>query len=233
MLARGDGRGNMKQIAANVDIMVIVMAPPPVFSDVLVDRYLVGAEILNIAPVIVVNKVDLLDEAQWQAVNDMLQRYRNIPYPVVLTSVRSSAGLSELNELLQGKISVLVGPSGVGKSSLITSFVGQAIRVNDVSPKGTGKHTTTATRLYHLPQGGGLIDSPGVRDFSLWPVSSHELLQGFKEFRSFLTGCKFRDCRHLVEPGCAVQAAVANGQIDPLRFANYQAFMKDTRKENY
>jgi ribosome biogenesis GTPase len=131
---------------------------------------------------------------------------------------------------LQDKTSVLVGPSGVGKSSIIANFAKQDIRVNDVSAKGAGKHTTTATRLYHLPNGGKLVDSPGVRDFALWPVSQSELLQGFKEFNAFLTGCKFRDCVHTVEPGCAVQAAVASGKISPHRFASYQALMKEARK---
>jgi ribosome biogenesis GTPase len=117
----------------------------------------------------------------------------------------------------------------VGKSSIIADLVQQTIRVNEVSPKGGGKHTTTATRLYHLPNGGMLIDSPGVRDFTLWQVGASDVLSGFKEFQSALTGCKFRDCAHLVEPGCSVQQAVEEGKISSRRFANYQTLMKEAR----
>jgi ribosome biogenesis GTPase len=230
MLARGDGRGNMKPIAANVDNMLVVMAAPPVFSETLLDCYIIAAEILHINPIIVLNKVDLLDNIQQAAMDEQLQRYRDIPYLAVMTSAVTKQGLTELEALLKDKVSVLVGPSGVGKSSLITTFVGQAIRTTEVTRKGTGKHTTTATRFYHLPAGGGLIDSPGLRDFTLWPVTRAELLKGFKEFQPYLTGCKFRDCRHTAEPGCAVQAAVASGKISPQRFAQYQTLMKATQK---
>lgn len=228
VLARGDNRGNMKAIAANVDSILIVMAPSPVFSEALVDRYVVAAEVLGIAPVVVLNKMDLLeDEKKRLQTEESLQLYRDIPYPVLLTCAMTGKGLTELAVLLKNKVSVLVGPSGVGKSSIIAHLVEQSIRVNEVSPKGAGKHTTTATRLYHLPEGGMLIDSPGVRDFNLWPVSEAEVLLGFKEFGAFLTGCKFRDCLHSVEPGCAVQAAVASGKISPQRFASYQALIKE------
>ena len=227
VLARGDQRGQLKIIAANVDIIAIVMAPAPVFSELLIDRYLVAAEVLHIAPVLVLNKMDLLDSAARNSAEAYLQSYRRIPYPVILTSALTDVGMDELAVQLENKVSVLVGPSGVGKSSIIADLVQQDIRVNVVSPKGGGKHTTTATRLYHLPNGGKLIDSPGVRDFNLWPVSAADVLRGFKEFQSALTGCKFRDCAHTVEPGCAVQAAVADGKISARRFANYQTLMKE------
>lgn len=234
LLSRGDARGNMKPIAANLDLIMIVMAPPPIFSEYLVDRYLVAAELLNLSPVIVLNKTDLLDDVTQQATFDRLKPYHQVPYPVVLSSIYSKDGLTELAAHLKDKMAVLVGPSGVGKSSIIAALAdSESIRIGEVTAKGAGKHTTTATRLYHLPQGGGLIDSPGVREFNLWPVSQQDILRGFKEFSKFLHGCKFRDCLHLVEPGCAVQAAVASGTISPQRYASYQELIKRASTANH
>ncbi len=230
LLARGDNRGKMRPLAANVDMILLVMAPPPVFSSYLVDRYTVAAEILGIRPIVVLNKVDLLQSNVRNDVDAMLQIYRHIAYDVILSSAVTGEGMDELAALLQDHVSVLVGPSGVGKSSLISKLVKQDIRTRDVSPKGTGKHTTTATRLYHLPAGGALIDSPGVREFNLWPVSAAEIISGFKEFKPYLSGCKFRDCRHLVEPGCKLLEAVENGKVSRVRFESYLELIKEARR---
>lgn len=233
ILGRDDGKGGLKPIAANIDRVVIVMAPPPIFSEYLVDRYLIAAELLKLEPIIVVNKADLLDEASQQALQERLQVYRAVPYAVSLSSVKIANGLTELIDLLGKKTAVLVGPSGVGKSSIISALGEDSeIKIGDVSAKGAGKHTTTATRLYHIPQGGQLIDSPGVREFNLWPVTKQEILRGFKEFMPHTSGCKFRDCQHTVEPGCAVQQAVVDGKISAIRFASYQAFMKKAKKND-
>lgn len=227
VLARADGRGRMKPIVANIDLLVIVMAPPPVFSAHLVDRYLAAAELLHIQPVLVINKADLLETTALAALEAELQCYRNVPYPVVLSSVVYKDGLSDLAAVLRGKCGVLVGPSGVGKSSLITALGSEEdIRVGDVTARGAGKHTTTATRFYHLQGGGSLIDSPGVREFNLWPITKAEVLHTFREFQDYLSGCRFRDCTHAVEPGCAVQQAVADGKISQQRFKSYQELLK-------
>lgn len=226
LLARGDGHGNMKPLAANIDVIIIVMAPPPIFSEYLIDRYLVAAELLHIEPLIVLNKADLLNDMTEKIALDKLKPYQQIPYSVVLSSIFIPKKLVELTNYIKKKTAVLVGPSGVGKSSIIASLGQDVIRVGEVTEKGIGKHTTTATRLYHLPQGGDLIDSPGVREFSLWPVSRKDILQGFKEFISFVDACKFRDCLHMVEPGCAVQKAVIDGKISAERYANYQFLIK-------
>ena len=163
VLARGDSNGNMRSLAANVDKLLIVMAPAPLFSEHLVDRYLIAAEILKIEPLIVLNKEDLLTmEAREQALSQ-LTSYQNIPYATLFSSIYRKEGLQYLADLLKGHTAVLVGPSGVGKSSIIAALANMdSIRVGEVSKKGVGKHTTTATRLYHLPQGGSLIDSPGL-----------------------------------------------------------------------
>lgn len=225
-LTRGEAHGKSKPLAANVDAMVIVMAPPPIFSEHLVDRYFVAAELLKIKPVLVINKRDLLNTDTMQATEKRLQVYRDITYPVVLTCAISGDGLSDLAKELNNKISVFMGPSGVGKSSIISRFVQTDIPVRDVSPKGAGKHTTTATRLYHLPQGGSLVDSPGLRDFALWQIDKNDVLHGFREFQPFLNQCKFRDCQHIAEPGCSVQAAVNDGRISPQRYESYKELLK-------
>lgn len=226
LLERGDGHGKAKAIAANIDMLLIVMSPPPIFSEYLIDRYLVAAELLNIQPVLVLNKADLLNDETRIDAMQRLKAYQTIPYPVVLSSIYG--GLADLALQIKGKTAVLVGPSGVGKSSIIAALGGHAsIVVGEVSSKGSGKHTTTATRLYHLPEGGQLIDSPGVREFNLWAVAQKDVLKGFKEFQSFVGSCKFRDCQHMVEPGCAVQAALENGKISAERHQSYQKLMKE------
>jgi ribosome biogenesis GTPase len=227
LLSRADARGNQKPLAANVDYILIVMSPPPIFQEHLVDRYLVAAELLGIEPVLVMNKEDLLDETA-ESAKARLQPYAAMGYQVLLTTALTDAGIEPLAALLKDKNAVLVGPSGVGKSSIIARLCQiSKIQVGEVSNKGIGKHTTTATRLYHMPGGGSLIDSPGVRDFNLWPVSAEELIKGFRDIYAELGHCKFRNCAHQADqPGCGVQEALARGEIIPQRFASYRELLK-------
>jgi len=227
-LVRADEHGSLRPLAANLDVVVIVMSPPPIFSRHLLVRYLVAADLLHLAAVIVVNKADLLDADSRQVLAEELAPYQKL-YPIIFSSTKTPDGMHDLQVFLAEKIAVLTGPSGVGKSSIISALTQEVIAVNVVSAKGVGKHTTTATRFYHLPGGGGLIDSPGIREFNLWSVTPQELIKGFVDFRGFLTGCKFRDCQHLAEPGCSLREAVARGDVHPLRYASYQELIREQR----
>jgi ribosome biogenesis GTPase len=177
--------------------------------------------------VLVINKKDLLNADTEQTAKARLQPYVAMGYKVLLVTTLTPEGIAPLTMLLKDKNAVLVGPSGVGKSSIIAKLCDiSKIQVGEVSNKGIGKHTTTATRLYHMPMGGSLIDSPGVRDFNLWPVSSEELLKGFRDISSQLGKCRFRDCSHKAEPDCGIQLAIQNGKIDPRRFTSFLELAK-------
>jgi ribosome biogenesis GTPase len=222
-LARPDALGELKPIAANLDQILVVAAPAPMYSADLINQYLAAAELTGIAPLLVFNKIDLIDRDNRKEVDALLAIYRDIGYPILTASTKQQHGLDALIEQLKGKTSVFVGQSGVGKSSLVQSLLPtEAISVGELSAQsGLGQHTTSTARLYHLPSGGHIIDSPGVREFRLWPMSRHELTQGFVEFHPYLGRCKFRDCRHEHEPGCALREAVNNRKISTERLKSY------------
>ncbi|MDH5517352.1 MAG: small ribosomal subunit biogenesis GTPase RsgA [Gammaproteobacteria bacterium] len=214
--------GKLKPMAANIDQVVIVMSVSPPPNPYLIDRYLVATENLAANGLIVLNKTDLAD--QNTDPNKLLIEYRNLGYPVIPTSIKGHDGIHALNDALKDKTSIMVGLSGVGKSSLINTLLpDQDIRVGKVSAaSGEGTHTTTSSILYHLPNGGDIIDSPGVRDFGLWNNTAEDVLYGFKEIRSLAGQCKFSDCKHDVEPGCVINKALDNGLINEQRFKNYK-----------
>ena len=225
LLSRPDMHGRLKPVAANIDYIVLVIAPVPVPHANLIDRYLVAAETVGIEPVILLNKTDLLtDSKEHQALQTMLESYRNIGYKVLRASTRSEDGLVALKTLLNEHTSVFVGQSGVGKSSLVNVLLpGVDIKVGALSEAtGKGTHTTTAAKLFHFPAGGTLIDSPGIREFGLWHMEPYQVLEGFKEFRPFLGYCKFRDCNHEKEPGCALREALEKGEISQTRMNSYR-----------
>lgn len=223
VLARPEHKGKIKPVAANIDAMVIVTAPPPILSEHMIDRYIVAAENLHITPILLLNKIDLLTDENRAEVSARLAIYEKIGYKVIFSSTYTQDGLEDLHNFLKDKTSVLVGQSGVGKSSIIAAFVQeQLIRVGETSAHGLGKHTTTMARLYHLPNGGNIIDSPGVREFGIWNMTKDEIQRGFIEFKSFADQCKFRDCQHSKEPQCAVRKAVAEGDISQQRFDSFQ-----------
>ncbi|EJD6036867.1 MULTISPECIES: small ribosomal subunit biogenesis GTPase RsgA [Morganella] len=229
VLTRPDFYDGLKPIAANINQIVIVSAILPELSLNIIDRYLVACETLGVEPLIVLNKIDLLNDESRALVNDLMNIYRNIGYRVLEVSGHTGEGIDALTAALAGRISIFAGQSGVGKSSLLNTLLPETadILVNNVSDvSGLGQHTTTASRLYHFPHGGDVIDSPGVREFGLWHLTPEQVTQGFTEFRDYLGGCKFRDCKHGDDPGCALRDAVENGKISAERFENYHRILE-------
>jgi ribosome biogenesis GTPase len=222
-LARPDSLGGLRPVAANIDQILVVAAPAPLYSPELIDQYLAAAELTGITPVLLFNKIDLIAADNREDVELLLASYRAIGYTVLTASCKASHGLDAVTDALRDKTSVFVGQSGVGKSSLVKALLPeQAIDIGKLSEQsGLGRHTTSTSRLYHLPDGGQIIDSPGVREFRLWPMDESELLHGFREFVPYLGQCKFRDCKHRQEPGCALREAVRSGRIDARRLASY------------
>jgi ribosome biogenesis GTPase len=223
ILQRADGSDRTRVLAANIDQILIVAAPQPAHDVFLIDRYLVAAELAGTTPLLVVNKSDLLDSWGADASTDDLMAYADIGYGILIMSARLTTGIDKLAQALVNRTSILVGQSGVGKSSLINCLLPERdILIGKLSDaSGKGCHTTTTTTLYHLPHGGDLIDSPGVRDFRLGETAPADLARGFREFRPYLGLCRFQDCRHLSEPGCAIKEAMREGVISERRLASY------------
>lgn len=225
VLSRPDPYGKLKAVAANIDQIFVVIAPYPEPHANLINRYLVAAEVVGIEPVILLNKTDLLDAdpALAQQMDDLLAIYPGLGYRILRTSI-NQGGLEELHAALRERTSVFVGQSGVGKSSLVNVLLPEAdLRVGALSESTRkGVHTTTTAQLFHLDCGGSLIDSPGIREFGLWHMSKEEVEQGFAEFREYLGTCKFRDCQHKHEPGCAILGAVESGDITEARLESYR-----------
>ncbi len=223
VLARPDYSGREKPLAANITLLVIVVAPEPAPSEYLLDQYLVTAETICVPALIAINKADLVIGNSGDEFNERIKIYENIGYPVARVSAHTKHGLDPMIERLQGETSILVGQSGVGKSSIINALLPdldlQVGRLTQATK--LGRHTTSASTCYSLPTGGELIDSPGVRSFRLLKLSRSALENGFKEFRPFLGHCQFNDCKHMQEPGCAIKKAVKNGKITQNRLDNF------------
>ena len=229
-LSRPDYNGQDKAIAANITQLVVVLAVRPEPAGYLLDQYLVAAERIGVTGLICLNKMDLLHDDERTVFRARFAPYVKIGYPVIEISAKADHGLDPLLERLRGQTSILVGQSGVGKSSLINAVIprGNVLEGQLSDATGLGRHTTSAATLYDLHSGGELIDSPGVRSFRLGSVSRAELARGYREFLPYLGRCRFHNCAHVNEPGCAVLAAAQHGDIAAARIESYQHLLAET-----
>lgn len=244
-LARTDISGRKEQlIAVNVDqaIIAISVVNPPLKA-ALVDRYLIAAEKGNIHPIVVINKIDLLDEATEEEKNryrEFVSEYEKLGMPILSISTTKCIGLEALKSLLKDKVTVFSGQSGVGKSSLINAAYGLNLRIGDLAHKTSkGTHTTTVAELLPLPGGGYCVDTPGVRSFGIWKLQKDEVTGHFHDLRKL--GCKYPDCMHISEPDCGVLKGLEKGEISQLRYESYRTLLDEAtggsdnwakRKEN-
>ena len=227
LLQRPSPHQGLKPVVANIDQVFVLVAPLPDFSSVLLDRYLIAIENANLPIAIIANKWDLQSEIKAQSIEQQLDIYSQLDYPVLKISTKTDIGKAKFIDAMTNRSSILVGQSGVGKSSLINwLFPSQSLATKTISDNSRlGQHTTTASQLFCLAnnncENGFIIDSPGIREFGLWHLDSNEIAQGFREFQVYLGSCKYRDCQHTKEPGCEIIKAVNDNKINKQRWLNY------------
>lgn len=228
LLTRPDRYHKVKPVAANVTLIVVVFAALPVPSPLLIDRYLVACQQADIQALLVLGKADLLTEED--GLRNLLAEYNSLGYDTL--TVETDGDLSELIARMEDKVVVFVGQSGVGKSSLINALIPDAnLKVNIISENSAlGQHTTTTTTLLPLPNGGALIDSPGIREFGVWHLTVDAIRNGFIEMYPYYGMCRFRNCLHKNEPGCALSAAAAEGKVLPRRLASLNRLEDEARE---
>lgn len=222
LLMRPSRNNKTRPVAANIDNVYVVFASEPACDFLLIDQYLAICENRNIDAVLVFNKIDLSRDEELEK---ELAYYQSLGYRLHRVSAKQAIGIAELKQALSGHVSIFAGQSGVGKSSLTNTLIpDKELKTNTISAiTKHGRHTTTAATLYHLPDGGDLIDSPGVAIFGLAGLSEQQLAWGYREFQPLLDQCQFHNCRHVNDKGCAIRAAAENNEISPSR---YQRFLK-------
>jgi len=229
VFVRADQQKLKQPVASNLDVVAIVLAPRPAPSRDLVERYLIAVHSLGIEPLLVINKAELLTATDRSATPPFkrIEDYRHLGYCVVEVSCKAAPGVDALIPELHQRTSILVGQSGVGKSSLANRLIPDLQLQTGALSRATGKgiHTTTTTIMYTLPDGSRLIDSPGVWEYGLWEMEVGELAAGFPEFAAYRGKCRFNDCRHRGEPGCALAEAARDGRIAAWRFESYQRLL--------
>lgn len=223
-------------VASNLDqSLLVVTLKEPRTSQGFIDRFLVACEMYHVPAVLVFNKADLYRQKEQALFEKWRDMYEALGYRVFLVSVAEQKGIEAVNEILAGKISLISGHSGVGKSSLLNSLMPDAdLKTQGVSGwSGKGQHTTTFAEMHDLPNGGRIIDTPGMREFGLVDISEQELSHYFPEMRDRLQGCQFNNCLHMEEPGCAVKEAVRNGEIHEDRYISYAGILGSLEEKEY
>lgn len=228
------GKGMQQVVAANVDVVLCTIAADrPDFRRTVIDRYIVAALLGEAEPIVVVNKIDTLDDVLSELINDEMAIYRDLGYSIFFVSAATGAGLDDLRAAIVGRTAVLVGQSGAGKSTITNALVGDESRkVGEVRDKDRrGVHTTVDSIMIPLEGGGKLIDTPGLREFGIWDLEPEELDGYFVEFQDVLRQCRYLPCTHTHEPACAVRAAVEAGEIDEGRYASYLSIYQSLKQQ--
>jgi ribosome biogenesis GTPase len=223
--ARTDSRGRIESLAANLDLLAVVFAPEPTPDLFIVDRYLAGAAYAGLDALVILNKADLGADV-W------LDEYRQAGYATLAVSAKDNSGLDAFRAGVAGKQFLLAGQSGVGKSTLTNALLPHSQRpTRELSnASGEGRHTTVSSALLYMPGGGALIDSPGVRDYAPPPLTDDKVQVGWAEILALAPNCRFNNCLHLREPGCAVLAAVDGGTVSPRRYESYKRLLNLMRQ---